>query len=95
MKCDNKCTSRILQTIKCSEKLEKVTIHHENCLALSLNMWIFSMRTLSHMKIVDDFGLISDNLQDTILMIKNLENSSGKVGLTINFEKTKLWQMQS
>lgn len=45
---------------------------------------------LNHLRFADDIVLIADRFNDAILMLKNLNEESKKVGLKINFPKTKI-----
>lgn len=45
---------------------------------------------LNHLRFADDIVLIADRLDDVISMLRNLNEESRKVGLKINFPKTKI-----
>lgn len=45
---------------------------------------------LHHLRFADDIVLIADNLEDAKNMLIDLKNASKKVGLQINYSKTKM-----
>ena len=64
-------------------------MHHEKCRAGGSTSWIqIARRDLRH---ADDTTLMAESEEELKSLLMEVKEESGKVGLKLNIQKTKIW----